>query len=103
MHMDSRVPSSFGTTLGLAGAVLAGWGLHATVVTGQAAITDPQPLLALVSGALLSVAGARIHTRFDPSAYVTPPEDSDAEFDEERSPVQEEWLDGRERDDPHDR
>lgn len=99
-----QVPESFGGTLALGGAFVIGWALHATVVTGRAALLDPLPLLAMAAGSALVVVGYRLDPAFDPSELVDADDADDEEsFDEEWSPLEEEWLDDRERDESGER
>lgn len=102
--MELQVPESIGGTVALGGAFAIGWALHVTLVTGRAALLDPLPLLALGAGSALVAVGYRLDRRFEPSELVDVDEDDDEEtFDEDASPLEEEWLEDRERDDTYER
>lgn len=100
--MDWRVPHSFGSAVSLAGAFAIGWALHVSLVTGEAALLDPAPVLATLLGLGLVATGRAMERRFDPSTLVPDSEGAEEEdeeaFDGELSPVDEEMLAGRERD-----
>jgi len=99
-----RTPDSWGTAVSLAGGVAVGWALNAALVAGRADLGDPLPLAALALGVALVYAGVRLRQGFDPAELVSFPEEDDEEgFDEELSPLQEDWLEDRERDDSHER
>lgn len=100
--MDSRIPHSFGSAVVLAGAFAIGWAIHVSVVTGEAGILDPGPVLGALVGLGMIAVGRAMERRFDPSAFVPDEEDEDDEeaFDERLSPVDDGMLAGRERDDP---
>ena len=99
-----ETPDSWGTAVSLAGGVAVGWALNATLVAGRAGLADPVPLAALALGVALVYAGVRLRQGFDPTELVSFPEEDDEEgFDETFSPLEEEWLEDRERDDSRER
>ena len=99
--MDVRIPRVFGSVATLLGAFAVGWVLHQVLVRNALAPTAPAAVLVGLGGLVAIAAGRRLERGFDPSAYVPDPEASedDEEFDETLSPVDEDALAGRERDD----
>lgn len=99
--MDARIPYTLGSVVTLTGAFMVGWVLHQVLVKGTLDPTHPASVLVGLAGLLAIAAGRRIERGFDPSAFVVDPEpeEDEEEFDEDLSPVSEEMLDGRERDD----
>ena len=101
--MDGRIPYSFGSILILVGAFGIGSVLHEAFVKGAMDISSPIAVFGIVAGCGLIVAGRHVERRFDPSEYVDAEEGSgeEDEFDEDISPIQSEWLEGRERDESY--
>jgi hypothetical protein len=99
--MDGRIPYTLGSVVTLTGAFMVGWVLHQVFVESAFGPTHPAAVLVGLGGLLAIAAGRRIERGFDPSAFVRDPEpeEDEAEFDEDFSPVSEEMLEGRERDD----
>ena len=100
--MDDRIPHALGSVVTLTGAFMIGWVLHQVFVQNALDPTAPGAVLVGLGGLLAVAVGRRIERGFDPAAYVVDPEpeDDEEEFDETFSPVSEEMLEGRERDDP---
>ena len=103
--MNSRIPHTLGSVVTLTGAFAVGWVLHQVFVQQALEPTAPAAVFGTVGGLLAIVLGRRVERGFDPSAFVTdtePEEADDDAFDEDFSPVNEEMLAGRERDDSRD-
>lgn len=100
--MDARIPHALGSAVTLTGAFMVGWVLHQVLVQGALDPTAPAAVLVGIGGLVVIAVGRRIERGFDPSDYVVDPEpeEDEEEFDERFSPVSEEMLEGRERDDP---
>lgn len=99
--MDARIPYTLGSVVTLTGAFMIGWVLHQVLVQSTLAPTAPGAILVGVGGLLVIAVGRRIERGFDPSEFVV---DSDSEeneesFDENLSPIDDEMMEGRERDD----
>lgn len=98
--MNSRVLSTFGSVFLLSGAFAIGWVFHQVLVERTIAPTAPAALIGGLVGLLAILVGRRLEQGFDPSSFIVDPEDEDDErFDERFSPVDEDMLAGRERDD----
>lgn len=101
--LSKRLASTIATGLWVAGALMVGNALHVSVVTGQAAITDPAPVFYTVGGVALILIAQNLDVH--PSEYVDSmtsddeedgdPEDP-GEFDEAASPLDEEALENLE-------
>lgn len=100
--MDAHVPRSFGSALLLGGAFAIGWVLHQVFVLETMALTAPVSVFVGLAGLGLIVLGRRLERAFDPSMFVPESPDDEDEFDESLSPLDEDALDGRERDDSYD-
>lgn len=102
--MDARIPHTLGSVITLTGAFMVGWVLHQVFVQDAFAPTAPAAVFVGFGGLLAIAVGRRLERGFDPSWFVLDPEpdDEEAEFDEDLSPVDEEMLAGRERDDSRD-
>lgn len=102
--MDGRIPASLSSSLLLLGAFSIGWMLHQTLTRGTLSLTSPIAVAALLGGVLLVGLGYRLKVRFAPAEFVSGGTTRDEEeYDEEVSPLKEEWLDGLDRDDSYDR
>lgn len=99
--MDERVPATFGAVFTVSGAFAIGWAIHQVFIQGTLGPTSPPAVFATAIGAFAIWFGRRLERGFDPSSFVVDTEDDEdeEEFDERFSPVSEEMLEGRERDD----
>lgn len=100
--MDARIPHTLGSVVTLTGAFAVGWVLHQVFVESVLALTSPVAILGALGGLAVIAIGRRLERGFDPSEFVVDPEpdeDDEESFDERFSPVSEEMMAGRERDD----
>jgi len=105
--MRLSIPAAFGSGLSLFGAFAVGAVLNEVVVKGTTAATSPFAVGGTLLGLAMIAVGLYLERTFNPSQHVPDDEaeaedgDGEAEFDEKFSPVDEEMLEGRERDDSY--
>lgn len=105
--MKLSIPAAFGSGLSLFGAFAVGAVLNEVVVKGTTAASSPFAVGGTLLGLAMIAVGLYLERKFNPSKHVPDDEQEDedeeaeAEFDEEFSPIDEEMLEGRDRDESY--
>ncbi|HKL30071.1 MAG TPA: hypothetical protein VJ898_12515 [Natrialbaceae archaeon] len=100
--MRDRFLHLIGGTAVLVGAFGIGWVLHRSFFVGDLGIASPAAVITLALSAVAIVVGRRLETAWDPTSVLpeepTAEDESEDDFDAEFSPLDDDSLEGYERD-----